>query len=142
MKRFLPLPFMFCALVAQAQTPATSTLEVELANVRSTAGNLRLSLYRAEDPFRKEAQAFRVLIVPAQVGKSQQHFDDLPPGRYAVMAYHDENTNAKLDLRLGMFPLEGYGLSNNPKVFGPPAFADSAFEQAPGGSRISIQLKY
>ena len=54
----------------------------------------------------------------------------LPPGRYAIMAYHDADLNGKFDLRFGMFPTEGYGLSNNPKVMGPPKFADSAFDVA------------
>ncbi|MGV0975151.1 MAG: DUF2141 domain-containing protein [Azonexus sp.] len=38
--------------------------------------------------------------------------------------------NGKFDLRFGMFPTEGYGHSNNPKVMGPPKFADSAFDVA------------
>ncbi len=142
LKRALSLLLLAYTGIAAAQTPATGTLEVELAGVRSSAGQLRLSLYRAEDPFRKEALAFRVLAVPAQTGTPLLRFENLPAGRYALMAYHDENANAKLDLRLGMFPLEGYGLSNNPKVFGPPAFADSAFDQPATGGRINVQLKY
>jgi len=46
------------------------------------------------------------------------------------MAYHDADLNGKFDLRFGMFPTAGYGLSNNPKVMGPPKFADSAFDVA------------
>lgn len=142
MKRLLMIPLMAWALASQSQTPATSTLEVEVAGVRSASGTLRLSLYRPEDAFRKEAQAFRTLIVPASGRASLLRLESIPAGRYAVMAYHDENANEKLDLRLGMFPLEGYGLSNNPKVFGPPAFADSAFELPESGTRITVQLKY
>ncbi len=43
-----------------------------------------------------------------------------------------------------MFPTEGYGLSNNPTVSGPPAFADSAFElpAGTGAARISIDIRY
>ena len=47
-----------------------------------------------------------------------------------------------VDRRFGMFPTEGYGLSNNPKVSGPPAFADSAFEVSGTETRISIDLHY
>ncbi|MDQ7990438.1 MAG: DUF2141 domain-containing protein [Candidatus Dactylopiibacterium sp.] len=125
-----------------AQAPAPGTLEVALAGVRSAAGTLRVSLYREQDAFRKEAQAFRFAQAPAHAGAVSVRFEALPPGRYAVMAYHDENANDKLDLRMGMFPLEGYGLSNNPKVFGPPAFADSAFEFVAPATRIDLQLKY
>ena len=64
------------------------------------------------------------------------------PGRYAIMAYHDENSDGKLNLRLGMFPTEGYGLSNNPKVFGPPKFADSAFDLKGDEATVEIEISY
>lgn len=140
MKPLLILVLLSASLGVRAQSDAD--LEITLDSVRNAKGTLRLSLYRAEDAFRKEGQAFRVLIQPARSGKPLLRFDKLPPGRYALMAYHDENANERLDLRLGMFPLEGYGLSNNPKVFGPPAFADSAFELPEGGAHLTLQLNY
>lgn len=110
--------------------------------LRSAQGGVRLSLYREPASFRKEAQALRVVELPAQVGEMRFHLEGLEPGRYAVMVYHDENGNGHLDLRLGMFPLEGYGLSRNPKVFGPPAFADSAFELEAAGAEQRIEMRY
>lgn len=133
------------ALLLASSTSAwaqTATLTITLAGVRSASGNLRVSVYREQDAFRKEAQAFRLQVVPASAGEVVLGFEALPPGRYAVMAYHDENANDKLDLRLGMIPIEGYGLSNNPRVFGPPAFADSAFELPAAGTGISLKLSY
>jgi uncharacterized protein (DUF2141 family) len=41
-----------------------------------------------------------------------------------------------------MLPTEGYGLSNNPQVLGPPQFADSAFEVSGPQTSISIKIKY
>ncbi len=120
----------------------TATLTITLAGVRSASGTLRVSVYREQDAFRKEARAFRLQAVPASAGEVVLGFEALPPGRYAVMAYHDENANDKLDLRLGMIPIEGYGLSNNPRVFGPPAFADSAFELPAAGTGITLKLAY
>lgn len=58
------------------------------------------------------------------------------------MAYHDENADGKLDLRFGMFPTEGYGLSNNPNVIGPPKFAESAFDVTGPETSLSIELSY
>lgn len=130
------------ALALPARAADETSLDVHLNGLRSTSGNVRVSLYREGDAFRKEMQAFRLQVAPARAGAQSLPFENLLPGRYAVMAYHDENANDKLDLRFGMFPLEGYGLSNNPKVFGPPAFADSAFELPATGARITVQLKY
>ena len=56
------------------------------------------------------------------------------------MAYHDEDGNGELNRRFGMFPTEGYGLSNNPSVSGPPAFEDSAFEFAAGAGTVGINI--
>ncbi len=121
---------------------ADAQLVVQLQGVRDEAGQLRVSLYAEPDSFRKEDKALRVLAQPAAKGDARLVFADLPPGRYAVMAYHDENADNKLNLRFGMFPTEGYGLSNNPKVMGPPKFADSAFEVAAPETVIDIRLNY
>lgn len=103
-------------------------LLVEISGVRDSVGTLRVSLYNEPDSFRKEEHAFIQITQPAKAGNASLIFRDVPPGRYAVMAYHDENDDGKLNLRFGMFPTEGYALSNNPKVVGPPRFSDSAFD--------------
>ena len=131
-----------CLLVSASVQADTNRLIVNLQGVRDATGNLRASLYQQEEGFRKEDKALRVLSVPAQAGNIQLVFDGLPSGRYAVMAYHDENADQKLNLRFGMFPTEGYGLSNNPKVMGPPKFADSAFDVTGTETSIDIKLSY
>ncbi len=117
-------------------------LIVNLHGISDATGQLRVSLYAEPASFRKEEKALRLLTQPAAQGDARFVFPDLPPGRYAVMAYHDENADNKLNLRFGMFPTEGYGLSNNPKVMGPPKFADSAFEIAAPETIIDIRLNY
>ena len=130
---------IFGALPAQADE---SRLLVTLKDVRDNTGNLRASIYREPDSFRKEALALEVVTIPAKKGDIQLAFKALPPGRYAIMAYHDADTDGKLGLRFGMFPTEGYGLSNNPKVMGPPKFADSAFDLTGSETSIEIKLSY
>lgn len=137
------LIILFAALaqssLAQAQS---SNLTVNLAPVKDAKGSIRVGLYQDPKTFRKEAQAFSVQQVPAAPGSVQVRFTQLPPGRYAIMAYHDENGDGELNRRLGMFPTEGYGLSNNPKVMGPPQFEDSAFTVPAPGDSLSIELRY
>jgi uncharacterized protein (DUF2141 family) len=131
-----------CLLASGAVQAQASTLVVTLKNVRDNAGNLRASLYRDPDTFRKEDKALQVVAVPASPGDIRLQFNDVPPGRYAIMAYHDADADGRLNLRLGMFPTEGYGLSNNPKIFGPPKFADSAFEVGDSETSINISISY
>lgn len=145
-----PAPFrkltallLLSTLLAGANAWAESSkLVVNLEGVKDATGNLRATLYRESDAFRKEDKAFKLVSLPASKGTVKLVFAELPPGRYAVMAYHDEDSDQKLKLRFGMFPLEGYGLSNNPKVSGPPKFADSAFDVAGAETSISIKLNY
>src|SRR3546814_5617415 len=91
----------------------------------------------------KTAYEMRISDWSSDVCSSDLVFKDLPPGRYAVLAYHDENGNGELDRRFGMIPTEGYGLSNNPKVMGPPSFEDSAFEVPAGEpTRVTLEMRY
>jgi uncharacterized protein (DUF2141 family) len=119
-----------------------SRIVLTLQGVRDNTGNLRASLYSDPQTFRKEDKAIQVISTPAAGGDVKLAFDALPPGRYAIMAYHDENTDQKLNLRFGMFPTEGYGLSNNPKVIGPPRFDESAFDVTGPETAINIKIAY
>ncbi len=40
-----------------------------------------------------------------------------------------------------MIPIEGYALSNDPEVFGPPAFKDSEFEVS-SDKELNIPIHY
>ncbi len=125
--------------VGQAAVADGQPLTVKLNNLEHGRGTVRVALFSDPKTFRKADQAFAASESPAQAGSVTAVFEDVPAGQYAVMAYHDENGNGELDLRFGMFPTEGYGLSNNPKVMGPPAFEESRFE-VPGDTPIEIDV--
>lgn len=131
-----------CLPLAAAAANDEARLLVTLRQVSAAPGNLRVALYRDAETFRKEDRAYQVVSAPAAAGEVKLAVDSLPAGRYAIVAYHDEDADGKLKLRLGMFPVEGYGLSNNPAVIGPPRFADSAFDVAAPETSIAIDLSY
>ena len=138
------LAFLLSASAVGTALAQQTTLDVDLTGIQHANGTVRVGLYQDPKTFRKEAHALAVQQVAAATGMVTVSFAALPPGRYAVMAYHDEDGNGELNRRFGMFPTEGYGLSNNPTVSGPPAFEDSAFEvpSAAGAARISIDIRY
>lgn len=90
-------------------------LEVKAEHIVPGSGSIHVVLYRGAVGFRHEDRAFRVLKVPASSGTASVRFQALPPGDYAVMVYHDANSNEKLDLRFGMFPAEGWGSPTTPR---------------------------
>ena len=130
------------AALALAAPARAADLTVTLHGVEARGGNLRVALYSKPETFKKEALADVVASQPAHPGEVTFLFPGVAPGTYAALAYHDANRNQKLDLVLGMFPDEGWGLSNNPDVIGPPPFTDSAFAVADAPVAIDVEMSY
>jgi len=67
---------------------------------------------------------------------------NLPPGKYAVRYFHDENMNGNLDTNKMDIPTEGYGFSNNAYgLFGPKPFKEWLFDFNEN-KKLSLKIKY
>lgn len=122
-------------------TVMAADLSVEVGNIEHDKGQIRVVLYDNPDSFLNEKKSLAVRESPATVGTLTVNFNPLQPGDYALVAYHDEDGDGKLDRFLGMIPSEGYGLSRNPKVFGKPDFDDARISLSDDDS-ITIHLNY
>ena len=71
-------------------------------------------------------------------------FPDLPPGRYALAGYHDENDNDRFDQTWIGWPDEGLGFSNGAWIglLGAPSFQAAAVDVTAGAQTIIIALRY
>jgi len=68
---------------------------------------------------------------PARAGGVAVGVKGLPPGRYAVQAYHDEDGDGRLRRGVLRIPAEAVGFSRDAPVrFGPPRFDDAAIDVA------------
>ena len=119
-----------------------ATLHVTIEGTRNDSQPVRVLLFNTPESFPDEERCFNVLATKARQGTAIVEFTDLAPGAYAIMAYHDENEDNRLNRVLGMWPSEGYGLSQNPLVMGPPAFEDVAFKLPARGLYLTISLQY
>jgi len=82
------------------------------------------------------------IAVLAHRGRTVLTLPNLPPGRYAAVAYHDENGNNDLDVNALGMPKERYGFSNDPPMLmGPPLFKDAAFDVGDKDVALIIKLK-
>ncbi|CAN5559268.1 DUF2141 domain-containing protein [soil metagenome] len=73
-------------------------------------------------------------------GNAQLVFMGLPPGRYVLKSFADENGNGKLDTNIVGLPTERYGFSNDAKGrMGPPGF-DAAAVVLDGDRSIAFRL--
>ena len=133
-------PFLIFLLASASATAADLT--VTATGVRPSGGVVRFALYAGSEGFRDEKRALRVIAASAADGEARAAFDGLPAGRYALIAYHDENGNGELDRFLGMIPSEGYGVSKLPEPSGPPRFDQAAFDVPENGRELAIPLRY
>lgn len=121
---------------------ATGELSVDLVNLRSHKGSVRVCLTADPTNFPAcidDAQAV-TRSIPATA--TSLTFDGLARGDYAVAVIHDENNNRKLDTFAGI-PREGFGFSRNPAVtFGPPRFAAARFTLTSDADRQQIKMRY
>jgi uncharacterized protein (DUF2141 family) len=70
-------------------------------------------------------------------------FTNIAPGRYAVMVYHDENADKRLNRSLIGIPTEGAGFSRNAVGrAGPPRFSDAAVNVAQTDATLAVDLIY
>ena len=125
--RVLALALFLLPLAATAASAADLTVTVK--DVRNASGTVRIAVYDSESSFGKPQLAKAKQKANAKTGEVTFIFHNLPAGKYAVAAFHDENGNGKLDRNSLGAPTEGYGFSNEAQgTAGPPKFAQAAFD--------------
>ena len=130
-------------LAATASAQPSSTLEIQVANLRSTKGFVRVCVTALPAHFpdcRGDPNA-HTASVPASDAKTIR-IAGIAQGDYAIALLHDENGNARMDTFMAM-PREGYGFSRDAAVsFGPPSFKAAQFAVGSGVNHESIRMRY
>jgi uncharacterized protein (DUF2141 family) len=104
-------------------------LAIDLHGLKPRGGTVVVALYDQAAAFPKPESrlTFQTLVPTADTG--QVVFRELPPGRYAVVAYQDANGNGKFDKNVLGIPTEAYGFSNDARGrMGPPTFEAAALD--------------
>lgn len=128
-------------LAAPALAAGGSTLTVVVTGFKSPAGAAMISVFGAADGFPYETDK-AVAKAKAEIkdGQATAVFANLPPGNYAVAAFHDEDSSGKLERNAFGIPKKGYALSNTPPGF--PSFEKSRFVLDVPAKTLRIPLKY
>jgi len=130
-----PAIVMMATLIS-VQIPAGYTLDVEITSLRNNTGFIMLQvLNESQVPVEQKKgviQDFKYIV----------KIVNLPPGKYAVRYFHDENMNGNLDTNKMDIPTEGYGFSNNAYgLFGPKPFKEWLFDLNEN-KKLSLKIKY
>lgn len=139
--RLIILGFLAWAISCSCVFAEEYNLTVNLHGIKNSIGQVYVELYSDAKTFRKSALAQHVIKVAAKNDRVTVKLSGLKPGAYTILAFHDEDGNGVLNKRFGMIPIEGYALSNDPEVFGPPAFEDSKFEVV-SDKELNIPIHY
>ena len=118
-------------------------LTIKLSGAHSAEGAVSAAIYASKETFSKEGQQVAAFRQKATTGPVSVTFRDLPPGNYAVTAFHDENNNGKLDRDATGIPSEGYGVSNDAReLLSPPYWDKASFELGSESKTVAVKIEY
>lgn len=144
MKRPLFLLPLLLAPLATANTPAPTTITVDVSGLRNTKGTVWLCMSANPRMFPegcdKDPKHRAVAIKAGEPGPLVLR--DVMPGRYAIVLLHDENGNRKMDKSL-FLPKEGFGFSRDaPVKLSAPKFEAAAFDVTSAPLRMKLKVRY
>ena len=133
------------ALLGLAASPAHAgdgtTVRFVIKDLDSTKGRVLCGLYANEDKWLSPDYYMGVEGKPRSDGKAVCVFHDVPPGVYAISAFHDEDDDQEFDRGLFGIPKEDYCASNDAyRRFGPPSWEDAIFRVGDKPVRMSAPV--
>ncbi len=137
MKILVSLVTVFTLFLSNGTSTEKQTITATVVNVTSDSGKVYFSLYNKEDFMKKPLQTASAIV---KDGKSTVVFKGVESGEYAIICYHDKNSNNKMDFAPNGRPMENYGSSNNVMTMGPPQFDTAKFIVA--DKNVSFDIKF
>lgn len=134
--------FLCIILAASAAARAQSKIVARIGNVRNDRGVCQVCLFNNAASFNGDGGTpVQCVQAPVKDGLSEARFENIPPGAYAIMVFHDANNNRKLDQNFLGIPKEGYGASRNKLPFaGAPGFEENKFT-VPQGTTTTLRIR-
>jgi uncharacterized protein (DUF2141 family) len=124
---------------------ASRGLEVKFDGLQDSQGQVCLSLFSGPTKFPSDSSPDLSLkrCTPVANKSAVIVLSDLKPGDYAITAFHDANSDAKLNKGSFGIPEEGFGFSNNPEIgFSAPSFNETKFKVSNAPSSVQIKFRY
>lgn len=145
LRRAFRLAFVAGFLANASSLGAQSAhLELQVHLPAGAHGRIAYLLFNSPHGFPKDRAKAILHGFSKPVGNEtveQIDMGQVPPGKYAVSIYLDENENGKLDSGIFGIPKEPVGASNNPRSrMGPPRFDDCVFTMTPETKTLEISL--
>lgn len=127
---FTPEPLVLAARalqpeISQDAPQRVTRLNVAVTGAASDQGAIWVGVYAGEDAY-DAGEEIASASVAVSGGAAEAVFEDLAPGVYGVIAFHDANGDNDFTRNFIGMPQERYGFSNNPS----PRFRAAHWEEA------------
>ncbi|MEM7704290.1 MAG: DUF2141 domain-containing protein [Pseudomonadota bacterium] len=124
-----------------AETTGANPLRIEIVNIESAKGALRLQILDSKAAFGGSGGSVAAFIVPAVEGSVELSLNSLPAGEYAIRVMQDTDGDGELGTNAIGMPNEPWGISNDAVgQFGPPSWSDAKFS-LPETTQQTITLR-
>jgi uncharacterized protein (DUF2141 family) len=140
---FLLVSFETFPRALAADDQHLAKLTVRVVDLRNHNGDLIFGVFKQPEGFPStKDKSVNWQVKPASAD-AVEFTAELPPGKYSASVLHDENRNSKMDRDGAGIPLEGYGVSNNPKPrLRAATFKEAQFDLPQQGATITISVQY
>lgn len=108
------LIILLASFYLRTMNQETHKMNIMISEFKNTRGNLIVTLHKDSSSFfNNEKTPYKTFTEKINGTFIIKSFTDIPEGDYALVVFHDENNNKKLDVNIFGIPKEGYGVSNN-----------------------------
>lgn len=123
----------------------TGKLTVTVSGFKNDRGQLRIAVFNSEKTYSAKKESRKPFIRGHTSIKNRKAiwvYENMPFGEYAIICYHDENGNSKMDKKFLGIPEESYGFSNNAKgSLGMPDYEKAKFILNTQTKNIEIRVE-
>jgi len=129
---------------ADEESQAANLIHVDIEGLRNNRGQVYCQIFQSARNFPSNS-AGNVPTTASTIRNRRAacDFQNVEPGSYAVLVFHDEDSTHLLELNPDGTSREGVGLSNNPSAAaGLPSYAAAKFTYRDGTMNLTIDMKY
>lgn len=117
-------------------------LTVVIVGLENSRGDIQIGLFNSEESYKGKKEKYKGTIIKIKDRKAKWTVNGVPYGTYAIKAFHDENSDDKINTNFIGMPIESYGFSNNVTSFWRlPGFNEAKFQINSSATKIEIKLK-
>ena len=129
------------ALMLGAAQARAADVQVGVDNVADATGSVRVDVCAANQWLTTDCTLKGA--APARPGTTVVTVHDVPPGTWAIVAYHDRNNVRHVEQSWLGIPKAGVGFSRNPPLgLKGPSFAAAAVQIGAGGAQVPIHMRF